>query len=88
MNNIKTIQLSNNQQQLLDLNENLANFKATYYVKSQNMSPFHIAVATQEMLDNQNVEFQLVNGQHKGNIMYNKNKYKKFFLITQTSPKR
>ena len=84
MNNIKTINLSKNQQQLVDLNENLTNFELIYYVKSQSLTPFYIAVATQDILDYQTAEFQLVNGQHKGNIIYNKNIYKNFFLLLKS----
>lgn len=73
-------------QQLIDLNKDLVNFDVNFKVVSQDKKPFYALVIDQDSLDSgENIDYKEVkNGEISGNVSYDKNMYKNYFLILKS----
>lgn len=70
---------------LVDLNEDLVNFKTDFKVfASSEDSEFSVAVADQTQVDNGDFSFRDVKGKIGGNISWDKNVYKNHFLALKS----
>ena len=72
--------------QLIDLNGDKVNFELNFFVKSTNNAPFEAIVLDQEALNSeQPIEYKNVDtGELTGNIVWNKNIYKNYFLVLKS----
>jgi len=72
--------------QLIDLNGDKVNFELNFFVKSANNVPFEAIVLDQEALNSeQPIEYKNVDtGELTGNIVWNKNIYKNYFLVLKS----
>lgn len=70
---------------LVDLNENLVNFKTDFkvFANSEDVE-FNVAVADQTQVDNGDFSFREVRGKIGGNISWDKNFYKNHFLALKS----
>jgi hypothetical protein len=71
---------------LVELNKNNEiNFELEFTAKSKNNEPFQLLVVDQQTLDdNDNLQYQNVNGIINGNIRSDKNIYKKYLLALKS----
>lgn len=71
---------------LVELNKNNEiNFELEFTAKSKNNEPFQLLVVDQQTLDdNNNLQYQNVNGIINGNIISDKNIYKKYLLALKS----
>lgn len=81
----KLINLTN-VQQLVDLNQDLVNFKLEFKILSENNSPFHAVVASQAKLDSEDpLEFKNVeNGSISGNIIADNGVKQNYYLVLKS----
>lgn len=81
----KLINLTN-VQQLIDLNEDLVNFKLEFKILSENNTPFNAVVATQVKLDSgEPLEFKNVeNGSISGNIIADNGVKQNYYLVLKS----
>ena len=64
----------NNIKQLFNINKENTNFSATFSVSSAEKKPFYIAVVNQTNIDNDEIQFKIVNdGTISGNVKSDKN---------------
>ena len=76
----------NNIQQLVDLNEDLTNFKLDFKVLSENNLPFNAVVVSQSKLDSgENLDFKNVdNGTISGNIVADNGIKQNYYLVLKS----
>jgi len=81
----KLINLTN-VQQLIDLNQDLTNFKLEFTIVSENNTPFNAVVASQAKLDSgEPLEFKNVeNGSISGNIIADNGVKQNYYLVLKT----
>ena len=75
-------------QQLIDLNQDITNFKAEFKVSSKTDKPFMMLVTSQSQLDDPNVnnlEFKEVKGYIGGNIIADKNIFQNYFVVLKSA---
>lgn len=69
---------------LIDLNNDMTNFKLTFRVTSLENLPFHALIVDQSTLDNKGqneMEFKTVEGSLSGEVVADKNVYQNYFMI-------
>ena len=74
-------------QQLIDLNQDITNFKAEFKVSCKTDKPFMMLVTSQSQLDDPNVnnlEFKEVKGYIGGNIIADKNIFQNYFVVLKS----
>ena len=74
-------------QQLIDLNEDLTNFKLRFNLTSKNNEEFDMAIADQYTIDNspEEIVFKKVKNTISGTIVSDKNVFQNHFLILKSS---
>ena len=89
MHTVKTVILTSNQQ-LLDLNGDVTNFKLDFTATSEGDKPFYLLVVDQTTLDNTS-ELDLkhvTNGTISGNLVADNNVYQNYFLVLRGEPEQ
>jgi len=74
-------------QQLIDLNQDLTNFKAEFKVSSKTDKPFRMLITNQSQLDDpsvNNLEFKEVKGSIGGNVIADKNIFQNYFVVLKS----
>lgn len=69
--------------QMVDINQDIKNFKAFFSLVSTDLKPFEAVIVSQSSLDtDEHLPFQQVdNGQFSGEIISDKNVYQNYFLV-------
>lgn len=68
--------------QLIDLNKDLTNFRASFSVECPENKEFQFLVADQTTLDNENLEFEnSVGGKAAGELNFQEDVYQNYFLV-------
>jgi len=82
----KKVYRTSNLQQLIDLNEDLTNFKLKFTLNSKNGQEFAMAIADQHTIDNNpnEIEFKKVKNTISGTITSDKNVFQNHFLILKS----
>ena len=83
----KRIYTTSNVQQLIDLNEDLTNFKLKFTLSSKNNQEFDMVIADQHTIDNtpNELEFKRVKNTISGTIVSDKNVFQNHFLILKSA---
>ena len=83
----RRIYTTSNVQQLIDLNEDLTNFKLKFTLSSKNNQEFDMVIADQHTIDNtpNELEFKRVKNTISGTIVSDKNVFQNHFLILKSA---
>jgi flagellar biosynthesis GTPase FlhF len=82
----KKVYTTSNVQQLIDLNEDLTNFKLKFTLSSKNGKEFDMVIADQYTIDNtpNDLDFKRVKNTISGTIVSDKNVFQNHFLILKS----
>ena len=83
----KKVYTTSNVQQLIDLNEDLTNFKLKFTLSSKNGEEFAMVIADQHTIDNSpnDLEFKRVKNTISGTIVSDKDVFQNHFLILKSA---